>query len=177
MKNKIKQLLAEQDRIDTERNEIRNQISELETKSRNLLEESCKLEREIEKIKEDGTNRFLGKYAKIGKPKWGHYVYMYIVSVANEYHGCIAAFNGPSFDYFDDVVHIRWSLESAHNSFCATINDLNEIQIISKEEFLDAYNECANKAKNEFIKAINKVPIKKTTTQYKYEEDRYEIKE
>lgn len=52
MKNKIKQLLAEQDRIDTERNEIRNQISELETKSRNLLEESCKLEREIEKIKD-----------------------------------------------------------------------------------------------------------------------------
>ena len=99
------------------------------------------------------------------------------VSVANEYHGCIAAFNGPSFDYFGDVVHIRWSLESAHNSFCATIHDLNEIQIISKEEFLDAYNECANKAKNEFIKAISKTPIKKTTTQYKYEEDRYDVKE
>lgn len=177
MKNEIKQLLEKQDRVNAERNEIRNQISELETKSRNLLEESCKLEREIEKIKEDGTNRFLGKYAKIGKPKWGHYVYMYIVSVANEYHGCIAAFNGPSFVCFEDTVRFNWGLESAHDNYCATIYDLDEIQIISKEDFLDAYNECANKAKNEFIKAINKVPIKKTTTQYKYEEDRYEIKE
>lgn len=177
MKDKIKQLLAEQDRIDTERSKIRNKISELEAESQNLLNESCQIGKEIERVKENGTSRFLGKYAKIGNPKWGHYVYMYIVSVANEYHGCIAAFNGPSFDYFGDVVHIRWSLESAHNSFCATIHDLNEIQIISKEEFLDAYNECANKAKNEFIKAISKTPIKKTTTQYKYEEDRYDVKE
>lgn len=44
-------------------------------------------------------------------------------------------------------------------------------------QYVDAYNECANKAKNEFIKAISKTPIKKTTTQYKYEEDRYNVKE
>lgn len=152
MKNKIKQLLDKQDRVNAERNEIRNQISELETRSRNLLEESCKLEREIEKIKEDGTNRFLGKYAKIGKPKWGHYVYMYIVSVANEYHGCISAFNGPSFVCFEDTVRFNWDLKSAHDNYCATIDDLDEIQVISKEDFLDAYNECANKVKMNLLR-------------------------
>jgi hypothetical protein len=89
----------------------------------------------------------------------------------------MAAFNGPSFVCFEDRVHFNWGLESAHETYRAAIRDLDEIQVISKEDFFDAYNDCANKVKNEFIKAVNKTPIKKTTTQYKYEEDRYEIEE
>ena len=171
---KIKLLEEQLQELRIERETVDKRLENIELEKKVLINKEEEIQDEISKIKEDGVNQFLGKFAIIND-KWGsknHY--MYITSVATNFTGSLASFNGPNFviddrSYFErtQVCCIHRSAQDTHIS----IEDPKEVTIITKEEFLEAFDEFQKTVKERMVAAVNAVPKRTTKLEYKYKDE------
>lgn len=180
--NKIKQLEEDLQDLQNERQFIEKKLKNIELEKEVIFNKEEEIRAEIRKIKDDGSNRFLGQYAVVVS-KWGNAKhYIFITSVATEYNGCLAAFCGPNFCISDGLcgkkdINISCNHQSAHDHYCITIDNPDNVTIITKEEFLSAFEDFMKTSKELMNIALNAVPRKKTQTEWKYEDDIYEVKD
>ena len=161
-----------------ERKLIDKKFENLELEKEVIFNKEDEIRNKISKIKDSGTNRFLGKFAVV-KNKWGsrkHYIY--ITSVATEYHGCLAAFAGPNFCLDTDKHFTRTDVccihQSAHDNYVVTIESPEHIKLITKEEFIQAFDEFQKNVSNMMHTAINATPRRITKDEYRYDEEMFD---
>ena len=177
---KIKQLEEDLQDLQNERKLIEKKLDNLKLEKTVIENKEEEIRTEISNIKDDGTNRFLGQYA-IVNPRWGNSnYYIFITSIATEYNGCLAAFSGPHFRISDTCdgerdISLNCNHCSAHDmSTHISIECPEDVTIITKEEFLAAFDKFQNQVKELMNVSLNAVPRKKTKTEWKYSEDIYE---
>lgn len=174
---KIKQLEEELQDLQTERKVIDKKLKNIELEREVINNKEQEIREEISKIKECG-NDYLGQFAIVNN-KWGsRQCYMFITSVATEYTGSLAAFSGPHFYIDVDEYHQRTEVSCEHNSAHdmshISIDDPKDIKIITKEEFIAAFEKFQERTKELMIAAVNAVPRKKTKSEWKFSDDWYD---
>ena len=174
---KIKQLEEELQDLQTERKVIDKKLKNIELEREVINNKEQEIREEISKIKECG-NDYLGQFAIVNN-KWGsRQCYMFITSVATEYTGSLAAFSGPHFYIDVDEYHQRTEVscehDSAHDMSHISIDDPKDIKIITKEEFIAAFEKFQQRTKELMIAAVNAVPRKKTKSEWKFSDDWYD---
>ena len=161
-----------------ERKLIDKKLENIELEKKVIFNKEEEIRNKINQIKDDGANHFLGKFA-IVKGKWdgtGHYIY--ITSVATEYNGCLAAFAGPNFCLDTDKNFTRTDVcckhQSAHVNYDVTIESPEQVKIITKEEFIQAFDEFQKNVNKMMHIAINTTPRRITKDEYRYDEEMFD---
>lgn len=179
--NEMKQIeLLEEElqNLYNERKLIDKKFENLELEKKVIFNKEDEIRNKISKIKDGGANRFLGKFAVV-KNKWGsreHYIY--IISVATEYNGCLAAFAGPNFcldiDNHFVITDVWYKHKSAHDNYDVTIKSPDDVKIITKEEFIQAFNEFQKNVDKMMQVAINASPCRIKTDEYVYDKEMFD---
>lgn len=167
----IKALEEQQKAVFAERDEIFEQIRELEKKKSEILNREYELTEIIHRAKQSETSQFLGKYAKIT-----HYnspTYIFITKVENHSNSALASFKGPHFHDYKDSISVSWETSSSGWS-SASIESLSEIEIITREEFEAAYQEFIERNTKNFFNVIDSKPKRKSATEYFYENEMFD---
>ena len=180
---KIKELEEDLQDLQNERKVLDKKVENIELERKVLINKEQEIREEINEIKNNGVNHFLGQYAMV-HPRWGNSdFYIFITSIATEYNGCLAAFSGPYFRISEDYdgsrdINISCNHSSAHDMGThISIDRPEDVTIITKEEYLAAFDKFQEQTKQLIIASINARPRKKTKTEWKYEDDKYEIKD
>ena len=180
---KIKELEEDLQDLQNERKFLDKKVENIELERKVLINKEQEIRAEIDEIKNNGVNHFLGQYA-IVHPRWdGSDFYIFITSIATEYDGCLAAFSGPYFRISEDYdgsknISCNCNHSSAHDmSIHISIDRPENVTIITKEEYLAAFEKFQEQTKQLMIASINARPRKKTKTEWKYEDEKCEIKD
>lgn len=156
--------------------DIRSKIQVLQNESNALYKEEFKLQEEIIKLKTDDTSLYLGKFVKVKD------YYMYVTSVANEYNDSICALSGPHFYIRKNgsseggfYLNMNSGHASAHHFPPVFVRKLEEIEIITKDDFFDAYNKLMTDGKQYLSESIELKPLGKKDNEFVYEDERLEM--
>lgn len=174
----IKNLEEELQDLYNERKLIYKKLENIELEKKVIINKEEEIRNKISLIKDGGTNHFLGKFAIVKNKycNWEHYIY--ITSVATEYSGCLASFSGPNFCLYVDNCFIRTDVccrhESAHNDYAVTVDSPDDVKIITKEEFMLAFDDFQKNVKKMMDISINAKPRRITKYEYKYEDEMFD---
>ena len=163
-----------------ENQKVKEQIRELQEKSDELYKEEFNLQDEISKLKSGGTSHFLGKFVRVQE----HFIY--VTSVTNEYSGSICALSGPNFYSYENtgyysggghIIRINSAHASAHYDAVMYVKKLEEVEIISREQYFEALEKILNSSKGILEEAIDEKPLRTKDNKFIYSEDSVELKE
>jgi hypothetical protein len=163
-----------------ENQKVKEQIRELQEKSDELYKEEFSLQDEISKLKSDGTGQFLGKFVHV------HEYYIYVTSVTNEYSSSICALSGPYFYCYENsgyysgggkVIKIDSAHASAHHNAIVYVEKLEDVEIITREQYFDVFEKLLNSSRSILEKAIDEKPLRTKDNEFIYSEDSVELKE
>ena len=163
-----------------ENQKIKKQIRELQAKSDELLKEEFSLQDEISKLKSGGTGQFLGQFVRV------HEYYIYVTSVTNEYNSCICALSGPYFCCYENSgyysggghkIKIDSAHSSAHRDAVVFVDKLEDVEIITREQYFDALEKLLNMSKSILENAIDEKPLRTKDNEFIYLEDGVDSKE
>lgn len=167
---KIKVLEKQLQSLRIERREIEKKIENIKLEKEVNFNKEEELINEINNLKGDGINRFLGRFAVVDSFRYRKH-YIYITSVATEYSGCFMALSGPNF-YIDTddfkYIGVGCTHESAHNNYVLTINSPEEVNIITKDEFFSAFDKFQKEVNKIMHTSIEATPIMVTKNEYVY---------
>ena len=178
---KVKLLEEELQELQNERRALSKKEENLKLERTVLNNKEQEIQDEIDKIKSEGVSDYLGKFAKITENALKPVpYYMYITSV-NTSGSSLASFGGPGFYMHEEsywhYIRIQYEHKSAYDDSFASIVDRSQVEFITKEEFLDAFDKFQQKVKEKMITSINAVPRKKAKNEWKFEDDVYEVKD
>lgn len=174
----IKLLEEELQDLSNERKVIEKKLENIELEKKVIFNKEEEIRNKISQIKDGGTSHFLGKFAVVTN-KWNNSKhYIYITSVATEYSGVFATFSGPNFCIDSDKYNTRTIVccehKSAHGSYDVAVNSPEQISIITKEEFVQAFDEFQDSLTRMMCAALHATPHKIKKDEYVYDEEIFE---
>lgn len=141
--------------LSTKRYELWKERSLVDEKINDIDRSREKIAKDIAFEKSKSSMGFMGKFIKFEN------IYMLVKKMSNEYNnGVIAALAGPHFQLENDKNHAEFFMDSSDGDIDmyppVMIKDVSEVEIISKEEYMDAYERCFNSSRITLMKAIDK---------------------
>lgn len=152
---KLQELKEQRDNLWKERSAIDEKIADVNRMQYELSEE-------IAKEKSKSSDGYKGQFIQFND------TYMFVKKISNEYNGCVAAFTSPHFQLYDDVfcnekrgIVLRMDTSDGDIDFCPSImvKNIDDIQIITKQEFMETYERYFKKSYAILAEAIEKTTV------------------
>lgn len=178
---KIKELEEDLQDLQNERNTLRKKEDNLKLEYQVLNIKEQEIQDEINKIKSEGSSEYLGKFARIiENPRFPNPYYMYITSVNTSGSCSLVSFGGVGFYMCEEpweYIRVQCKHKSAYDESFSSIKDRTNIEFITEEEYFAAFEKFQENIRKKMTAAVNARPRKKTKTEWKYEDDKCEIKD
>ena len=151
MKTNIK--IEEQERklqeLKEQRHNLWKERSAIDEKIADVDRMQYELSEEIAKEKSKSSDGYKGQFIQFND------IYMFVKKISNEYNGYVAAFDGPHFQLYDDIfcnekrgTVLRMDSSDGDIDCCppVMVKNIEDVRIITKHEFMKAYERCFNKS-------------------------------
>lgn len=153
---KLQELKEQRNNLWKERHAIDEKIYDVDRMQYELSEE-------IAKEKSKTSDGYKGQFIQFKD------IYIFVKKISNEYNGCVAAFTGPYFQLYDDIFAKKkrgtiLRMDSGDGDIDyyppVMVKNIEDVRIITKQEFMEAYERYFKKSY-----AILAEAIEKTTTE------------
>lgn len=152
---RLQELKEQRNNLWKERHAIDEKIYDVERMQYELSEE-------ITKEKSKTSDGYKGQFIQFND------IYMFVKKISNEYNGCVAAFTGPYFQLYDDIFgNMKRGVVLRMNSGAGDIDyyppvmvkNIEDVRIITKQEFMEAYEQYFKKSYAVLAEAIEKTTV------------------
>ena len=152
---KLQELKEQRNNLWKERADIDEKIADVDRMQYELFEE-------ITKEKSKSSESYKGQFIQFND------IYMLVKKISNEYNGCVAAFTGPYFQLYDDifcnkkrgtVLHMNSGDGDIDYYPPVKVKNIEDVRIITKQEFMEAYERYFNKSYAILAEAIEKTAV------------------